>query len=55
MLVCKYIVCQSAKKYCKLIGKDSQFERIINDYHESAIYHRPHDIQLVKAYYIFVL
>lgn len=35
--------------------KDSQFERIIKDYPKSAVYHRLHDIQLVKAYYIFVL
>lgn len=35
--------------------QDSQFERIIRDYHKSAVYHRLHDIQLVEAYYIFVL
>lgn len=48
---CEYVVCRSAKWYWEIVEKNSWFERIL----ELLFTIRLHDIQLVKAYYIFVL
>ena len=49
--VCEDIVCQSAKQCYKFIDRTHSFQRIS----VLEVCDRLHEIQLVKAYYIFVL
>lgn len=42
MFVCKYIVCQSAKWYCKVIERTHDLKGL-PDSTKSAVYHRLHD------------